>query len=44
MTGAAARLPLIITKFRLPIVKRLWAGLAEQSNKEGCPPSASLPQ
>ncbi len=37
MTGAAARLPLILTELRLPTVKRLWAGLAEQSNKEGWP-------
>ena len=29
MTGAAARLPLILTELRLPTVKRLWAGLAE---------------
>lgn len=37
MTAAAARLPLILTELRLPTVKRLWAGLAEQSNKEGWP-------
>ena len=37
MTGAAVRLPLILTELRLPTVKRLWAGLAEQSNKEGWP-------
>lgn len=37
MTAAAARLPLILTELRLPTVKRLWAGLAAQSNKEGWP-------
>ena len=37
MTGASARLPLILTELRLPTAKRLWAGLAEQSNKEGWP-------
>lgn len=37
MNTAAARLPLILNELRLPTVKRLWAGLAEQSNKEGWP-------
>lgn len=37
MSGIAARLPLILNELRLPTVKRLWAGLAEQSNKEGWP-------
>ncbi len=37
MNAIAARLPLILNELRLPTVKRLWAGLAEQSNKEGWP-------
>lgn len=37
MNGAAVRLPLILNELRLPTVKRLWATLAEQSNKEGWP-------
>lgn len=37
MNGIAARLPLILNELRLPTVKRLWSGLAEQSNKEGWP-------
>lgn len=37
MSGIAARLPLILNKLRLPTVKRLWAALAAQSNKEGWP-------
>lgn len=37
MSTAAARLPLILNELRLPTVKRLWATLAEQSNKEGWP-------
>jgi DNA replication protein DnaC len=37
MTAAAARLPLILTELRLPTIKRLWASLADQSNKEGWP-------
>lgn len=37
MNGIAARLPLILNELRLPTVKRLWAALAEQSNKEGWP-------
>ena len=37
MNGIAARLPLILNELRLPTVKRLWASLAEQSNKEGWP-------
>jgi DNA replication protein DnaC len=35
MSTAASSLPLILNELRLPTVKRLWAGLAEQSNKEG---------
>jgi DNA replication protein DnaC len=37
MSSIAARLPLILGELRLPTIKRLWAGLAEQSNKEGWP-------
>ena len=37
MSTAAARLPLILNELRLPTVKRLWAALAEQSNKESWP-------
>jgi DNA replication protein DnaC len=37
MSGAAARLPIILGDLRLPTVKRLWATMAEQSNKEGWP-------
>ena len=37
MNAAAVRLPLILNELRLPTVKRLWAVLAEQSNKEGWP-------
>ena len=37
MNSSAARLPLILNELRLPTVKRLWAGMAEQSNKEGWP-------
>jgi hypothetical protein len=37
MNSIAARLPLILNELRLPAVKRLWGGLAEQSNKEGWP-------
>jgi DNA replication protein DnaC len=37
MNAAAVRLPLILNELRLPTVKRLWATLAEQSNKEGWP-------
>jgi len=37
MSTAAGRLPLILNELRLPTVKRLWAALAEQSNKEGWP-------
>ena len=31
----AARLPLMLGELRLPTMKRLWADLAEQSNREG---------
>lgn len=37
MTNVAARLPLILTKLRLPTIKRLRGALAAQSNKEGWP-------
>ena len=33
----AARLPLMLGELRLPTMKRLWADLAEQSNREGWP-------
>ncbi len=33
----AARLPIMLTELRLPTIKRLWANLAEQSNREGWP-------
>lgn len=33
----AARLPLMLAELRLPTMKRLWAELAEQSNREGWP-------
>jgi DNA replication protein DnaC len=36
-TADAARLPLMLTELRLPTIKRLWAELAEQSNREGWP-------
>ena len=36
-TADAARLPLMLTELRLPTIKRLWADLAEQSNREGWP-------
>jgi DNA replication protein DnaC len=32
-----ARLPLMLGELRLPTMKRLWAELAEQSNREGWP-------
>ena len=31
----AATLPMLLTELRLPTIKRLWSGLAEQSNREG---------
>ena len=33
----AARLPVMLTELRLPTIKRQWAELAEQSNREGWP-------
>ncbi|MCX7173757.1 MAG: IS21-like element helper ATPase IstB [Proteobacteria bacterium] len=33
----AATLPLFLTELRLPTIKRLWASLAEQSNRESWP-------
>ena len=35
--GAGAAVPLMLTELRLPTIKRLWAELAEQSNREGWP-------
>ena len=32
-----ARLPIMLTELRLPTIKRVWADLAEQSNREGWP-------
>ena len=37
MSAAAARLALILNELRLPTIKRLWASLAEQSDKEAWP-------
>lgn len=36
-TAEAAGVPLMLTELRLPTIKRLWAQLAEQSNREGWP-------
>lgn len=36
-SAEAARLPIMLTELRLPTMKRLWAELAEQSNREGWP-------
>lgn len=36
-TADAAGLPLMLAELRLPTMKRLWADLAEQSNREGWP-------
>ena len=36
-TAEAARLPIMLTELRLPTIKRLWANLAGQSNREGWP-------
>lgn len=33
----AARVPLMLSELRLPTIKRLWADMAEQSNREGWP-------
>jgi DNA replication protein DnaC len=33
----SATLPMLLTELRLPTIKRLWADLAEQSNREGWP-------
>ena len=35
ISADAARLPLMLTELRLPTAKRLWAQLAEQSDREG---------
>ena len=37
MSADAMCLPLILNELRLPTVKRLWAALAEQANKDGWP-------
>ncbi|MEI6737821.1 MAG: IS21-like element helper ATPase IstB [Pseudomonadota bacterium] len=37
MNDIEVRLQMILNELRLPTVKRLWAGLAAQSNKEGWP-------
>jgi DNA replication protein DnaC len=36
-TPDAAGVPIMLTELRLPTIKRLWAELAEQSNREGWP-------
>ena len=36
-TAEAARLPIMLTELRMPTMKRLWAQVAEQSNREGWP-------
>ena len=36
-TGAGAAVPIMLTELRLPTMKRLWADLAAQSNREGWP-------
>lgn len=36
-TADAARLPIMLTELRMPTMKRLWAQIAEQSNREGWP-------
>ena len=36
-TADAAGVPIMLTELRLPTIKRLWADLAEQSNREGWP-------
>jgi DNA replication protein DnaC len=33
----AAGVPIMLTELRLPTIKRLWADLADQSNREGWP-------
>jgi len=37
MNAVVARMQMLLNELRLPTVKRLWASLAEQSNKEGWP-------
>jgi len=36
-TADSITLPMLLNELRLPTMKRLWAGLAEQSNREGWP-------
>ena len=36
-TGSGAAVPIMLTELRLPTIKRLWADLAAQSNREGWP-------
>ena len=40
----AARIELMLSDLRLPAIKSMWVKLAEQSDKEGWPPPASLPR
>ena len=36
-TSSGAAVPIMLTELRLPTIKRLWADLAAQSNREGWP-------
>ena len=36
-SGSGAAVPIMLTELRLPTIKRLWADLAAQSNREGWP-------
>jgi hypothetical protein len=36
-SGSSAAVPIMLTELRLPTIKRLWADLAAQSNREGWP-------
>jgi DNA replication protein DnaC len=36
-TRSGAAVPIMLTELRLPTMKRLWADLAAQSNREGWP-------
>ena len=35
VTTEAARLPVLLTELRLQTIKREWAGVSEQSDREG---------
>ena len=35
--NSGAAVPIMLTELRLPTIKRLWADLAAQSNREGWP-------